>query len=296
MKALVLGSRGQLGRELMSAEWPSGVRVVGLGRAELDITDREALERSVAELAPAIVVNAAAYTAVDRAESEPEAAELANHHAPATLARACARQGAALIHVSTDYVFDGERPDAYREADAISPLGVYGRSKAAGEAAIRQRLEAHLIVRTSWVFGEHGSNFVKTILRLAAERDQLRVVADQRGRPTPAADLARALVALVDRCRGGDVPWGTYHFAGAGAATWHQVAELVVERQAPRTGRRPEVVPIATSDYPTPARRPKNSVLATEKLERTFGVQPEPWQQGARRVVDALLARPDPLG
>jgi dTDP-4-dehydrorhamnose reductase len=290
MKVLVIGATGQLGSELIRAPWPAGIDVTGLGPDEIDIAEAASVDRSVSQHAPGLLLNAAAYTAVDRAESEADAAFRTNRDGSRSLARACAQHGIPLLHVSTDYVFDGNKMAPYTEDDPVAPLGVYGMSKAEGEAAIREALDAHLIVRTSWLFGALGPNFVKTIMRLTGERDELRVVADQHGRPTHARDLAHALITMVGRyAERLSAPWGTYHFAGAGATTWHEVARLVVEHQARRTGRQPRVVPISTSEYPTPARRPRNSVLATTKVEAAFGVKPLPWQEGVREVVDALL-------
>jgi dTDP-4-dehydrorhamnose reductase len=290
MNVLVLGCSGQLGSELVKMTWPAAIRVLGLTRAELDIADRARVDATFARLEPRFVINAAAYTAVDKAESQPEDARRTNADAPRVLARACSATGAALLHVSTDYVFDGTKVGPYLETDATCPLGVYGSTKAEGEDAVRNELPEHVIVRTSWVFGEFGANFVKTILRLAKERDQLRIVADQRGRPTHAADLASALRAVVAAHAAGRASlWGTFHYAGAGDASWYEVACSIVEAQAPYTGRTPEVVPITTAEYPTPARRPHNSVLDTSKFERTFGTQPQPWRSGVGHVVRAVL-------
>lgn len=286
----MFGSGGQLGRELARASWPDGVQPVCPPEADADITEPGAVERWIATPDVGCVINAAAYTAVDRAESERELAFRVNCDGPRVLARACANAHVPLIHVSTDYVFDGTKSGAYTEDDPVCPLGVYGESKAAGEAAVREALRQHVIVRTAWVFSAFGHNFVKTIVRLAAERDRLRVVADQFGRPTPAADLARGLIAVVAKhARGGDVGWGTYHFAGAGRASWHDLATSTVELQAIYTQRRPPVDPIATSDYPTPARRPLNSELETTRFVEEFACEPRPWRQGLQAVVNELF-------
>lgn len=293
---LVIGCRGQIGRELMAARMPAGVSRLGLGRGDLDLTDRDAVGRLIGRCRPALIVNAAGYTAVDRAESEPRAAFAVNADGPAGLAEAAAAAGSALIHLSTDYVFDGTKADAYTEDDPVGPLGVYGASKAAGEQAVRERLARHVILRTSWVFGAHGTNFIKTMLRLGRARDRLRVVADQRGCPTGAADIAAAIIGiarqLLTEGRGG--VWGTYHFAGRGATTWHGFAEAIFERAAPLWGRRPEVVPIATADYPTPARRPASSVLDCTRFERTFGLPRRPWTEQLDAVLPSLLGADPP--
>jgi dTDP-4-dehydrorhamnose reductase len=295
MQVVILGGGGQLGQELARASWPAGCAVRSFSRAELDITDPAAVTRA---LAPAeLVINAAGYTAVDKAESDAAAAFRINRDGPALLASACAGRGAPLLHISTDYVFDGTKSAPYTESDAVAPLSVYGESKAAGEAKVRELCAHHVILRTSWVVSAFGQNFVKTVLRLCRERERLRVVADQRGRPTPARDLARALVAIVDRCaHGAPIDWGTYHFASAGAASWHALATEVVQLQEPFTGRRPTVDRITTADYPTPARRPPNSVLDTSKLEQALGLQPVRWQQGVEGIVHELLSLAAPKG
>jgi dTDP-4-dehydrorhamnose reductase len=290
MQVIIVGSGGQLGSELQRATWPAGLKVVALSEAELDITDEQATKRALGQAD--LVINAAAYTAVDKAESERALAFRVNRDGPANLAQACALNDAPLIHVSTDYVFDGSKLGAYVEDDAVAPLGVYGASKASGETAVRNEHRKHIIVRTSWVVSAFGQNFVKTMLRLAGERDTLRVVADQVGRPTPAKDLARILIHIARRYEeGSPIPWGTYHFAAAGCTSWHGLATEVVELKARHSGRRPKVEPITTADYPTPALRPKNSELDTRKLEATLGLEIAPWQTGVADIVDELLAK-----
>jgi dTDP-4-dehydrorhamnose reductase len=241
---------------------------------------------------PTLIINAAAYTAVDRAESEPDAAFAANADAPAHLAEAAAAAGASLIHLSTDYVFDGAKPVPYTEDDAVRPLGVYGASKAAGERAIRERLDRHVILRTSWVFGLHGANFVKTMLRLGHARARLDVVADQSGCPTGAADIAAAIHGIARQILLGSRTnaWGTYHFAGRGSTNWYGFAEAIFERAEPIWGRRPQVTPIATADYPTPARRPTNSILDCTRFDRIFALPRRPWPERLDIVVRSLLS------
>ena len=289
---LVIGCHGQIGREVMAARPPAGVSPMGLGHGDTDITDRDAVRRVVDRDRPTLIVNAAAYTAVDRAESEPDAAFAVNTEAPAHLAEAAAAAGIALVHLSTDYVFDGAKTGAYTEDDPLRPLGVYGASKAAGERAIRERLDRHVILRTSWVFGTHGTNFVKTMLRLGRERDQVRVVADQWGCPTGAADIAEAILGIAHQLliERRDDAWGTYHFAGRGATNWREFAEAIFERAEPFWGRRPKVVPITTADYPTPARRPAASVLDCTRFDRTFALPRQPWTERLDVVVRQLLA------
>lgn len=287
---LVVGAGGQLGREVVALAGERAIALTALDRAGLDVTDGAAIERALEAARPDIVINAAAYTGVDRAESEPELAHAINAAAPGLLAQACARHGAALLHVSTDYVFDGTKRSAYVESDPIAPLGVYGASKAAGEGAVREALDRHVILRTSWVYGVHGANFLKTMLRLAGERDRLTVVADQHGCPSATRDIAEALFTAADAFRAGTAVPGTYHFAGTGATSWHGFATEIVAQAARHTGRRPEVAAITTADYPTPARRPANSELSSALFAERFGYKAVAWQQRTAEVVDRLLA------
>ncbi len=290
MRLLVTGANGQVGHALVRQ---GGAAVVGLDRAALDITDREAVRRAVGEHAPDLVVNAAAYTAVDRAEAEEETAFAVNRDGPAHLADACTEHGIPLIHLSTDYVFDGTKGAPYAETDPVNPLGAYGRSKAEGEEAVRERLGRHVILRTSWVFGDHGQNFVRTILRLGRERDALRVVADQRGNPTAAADIAHAVLTIARRtAEGEEASWGTFHFAGQPATTWHGFAEAILD-EARRHGpvRAEHVEPIPTSAYPTPAPRPADTRLDGSKLAAGWGIDAPPWRPALRAVVSSLVTR-----
>jgi dTDP-4-dehydrorhamnose reductase len=288
---LVFGSGGQLGQELVGLARASNVPLAALTRAQADISDPTQVERALAEIRPSIVLNASAYTKVDRAEAEEATAFQANATGPEILARACAGSGRPLIHVSTDYVFDGTQSGAYRESDPVAPLGVYGRSKLAGEEAVRRHLPQHVIVRTSWVYGIHGANFLKTILRLAGERDELRIVGDQNGCPTSTVDLAQALLAVAQALGEGRAVPGTYHFAGTGVTTWHGFASRIVEAQRPFTGRLPSVVPIRTEEYPTPAARPANSELDSSLFGRTFGFTARPWETAVDTTVAWLLSR-----
>ena len=292
MKLLVLGSAGQIGHELCRFAWPADYRVAGFDRAEVDITDQGAVTAAVDRERPDIVINAAAYTAVDRAESEPDAAWAGNCAGPGYLAAACRSAGIPLIHISTDYVFDGSKKGPYREDDPVNPLGVYGHSKEAGDRAVREALAEHVILRTAWVYSAHGHNFVKTMLRVAAERPMLRVVADQIGSPTSAADIAGAIAAIVQRLAAGDRHWGTYHFAGAGAVTWHGFAEAIFELASSWRGTPPKVEAITTADYPTPARRPANSVLDCRRIGEVFGIVPRPWREALAEVIGELYGRP----
>lgn len=288
LRALVIGTSGQLARELHRGAPTPQVQLIA--PEKVNLADPRATLALLERTSPDVILNAAAYTGVDRAESEREAAFAVNEVGPRVLANWCGAQKRPLLHVSTDYVFDGRKTSAYLEEDDVAPLGVYGESKLAGERAIRAEAEQYVILRTSWVFSAHGQNFVKTMVRLAREREELRVVADQLGRPTPAAELAQALLSLVDRYTlNGTLPWGTYHFAGAGSTSWHGFAEAIVMEQAQFTGKTPRVVAISTSEYPTPARRPPNSVLDTTRIELTLGLSPPPWQTGLRDVVRELF-------
>jgi dTDP-4-dehydrorhamnose reductase len=285
---LIFGSGGQLGFELMRTPWPEGLAPVGLARDACDIADPDAVRRAFDTAVPVLAVNAAAYTAVDKAETEPDAAFRTNRDGPAVLGAVCAERGIPLIHVSTDYVFDGSVPGAYRESDPVAPLGVYGRSKLEGEAALAAALEQHVTLRTAWVFGTHGHNFVKTMLRLGAERDQMRVVADQRGCPTPAEGLAAGIAAVAGAIRTGKGRWGVYHLAGDEPVTWHEFAAAIFAALAARTGRAPALTPITSAEYPTPVRRPANSVLDCAKIGRDYGVAPPSWRLGLDRVLNEL--------
>jgi dTDP-4-dehydrorhamnose reductase len=288
---LVFGGGGQLASELVEMAAADGTALTAVTWQQADITDPAQVARAIDDARPSLVVNAAAYTAVDKAESEPGLAMAVNADGPGVVAAACAAAGVPLVHVSTDYVFDGEKAGPYREDDPIAPLGVYGRSKAAGESAVRESWSRHLILRTAWLYGIYGSNFLKTMLRLAAERDELNVVADQRGSPTSTADLARAILVAAAALRRGAAPWGTYHVTGAGETTWHGFASRIVEAQAPVTGRHPRVNPITTAEYRTAARRPRNSVLDCSRFAATFGYRAPDWTVSVDRTVAALMAK-----
>lgn len=285
MKVLVLGAGGQVGRELCRRPWPAGYEIAARDHAGLEITRPDAVFEAIARERPDIVINAAAYTAVDRAETEAKAAWAANRDGPANLAASCRAAAIPLIHLSTDYVFDGANSGAYREDDPVNPLGVYGSSKEAGERAVREGLAEHVILRTAWVYSAHGHNFVKTMLRLAGERPALRVVADQTGSPTGAADIAAAIATIATRLAAGDAPCGTYHFTGAGSTTWHGFAAAIFELARPWRGDPPRVDAITTADYPTPARRPANSLLDCGKISRAFGIAPRPWRVALTDVI-----------
>jgi dTDP-4-dehydrorhamnose reductase len=290
MRVLICGAGGQVGHELMRHA-PAWVEAIGLDSAALDITDAQAVKRSVETIRPELIINAAAYTAVDKAESDTQRAYAVNRDGVAWLAREAERLAIPLFHISTDYVFAGDADEPYLETDATGPTGIYGHSKLAGELELAANCSRHLILRTSWVFGSHGSNFVKTMLRLGRERGELSVVADQRGCPTSANSIALALWRLADdyRQRGG-LTWGCYHFSGQPACSWHGFAEEIF-RQASHMGllaRAPNVKAITSAQYPNPAKRPEWSVLNCGKLSRTYGIEPADWRDELHQVLVAL--------
>ena len=290
-RILILGSTGQLGRELQRSFADAG-DVIARSREVADFSRPDQLRSIVRETAPQLILNAAAYTAVDRAESEPELARAINSHAPAVLAEEAQRANALFIHYSTDYVFDGSKSSPWVETDATNPLNVYGQTKLEGEQAIQQIGGPSLIFRTSWVYGPHGKNFLLTMLRLGNERRQLRVVDDQIGAPTSSIQLADATRRIADRILNGsataDFP-GIYHMACSGSTSWCGFARAIFA-QAERIlhAPPPDVVPIPTSEFPTPARRPAYSVLSGEKLFQTFGVRLAPWQAALEEVMARL--------
>lgn len=285
MKLLVTGARGQVGWELARLLAPLG-DVTAIDRGAVDLADEDALRRFIRDRAPDVIVNPAAFTAVDKAESQPDVAMAVNGRAPGVMAEAMARTGGLMIHFSTDYVFDGSKAAPWTESDAPNPLSVYGRSKLAGEDAVRAVGGAHFVFRTSWVYGRRGANFLLTMIRLAKERDELRVVADQHGAPTWCRMLAERTRDVIRRAwtdpdmrdRTREELSGVYHLTNAGATTWHGLASAIVATAPELADRRHvKVTPIATSDYPLPAPRPANSVLDNAKFERVFGVRAQPW-------------------
>ncbi len=284
MRLLITGCDGQVGTELTRQSVALGWEVKAVDRAELDITDFGAVNKVVRTFVPDAVVNAAAYTAVDKAENDRIAAFAVNRDGPKNIAVACADLDIPLIHYSTDYVFDGSKSDAYVESDPVAPLGVYGESKLAGELAVTENCPKHLILRTSWVFSAHGNNFVKTMLRLAGDREVLGVVADQTGKPTSAGEIARLTLAMLSRAEGN---WGLYHLAQPDATSWHAFAEAVFD-EAGKQGMLlnvREVRAIGTADYPTPAKRPANSALHCGKLVSAFGIDIKPWLVSLPEVI-----------
>ena len=288
---LVVGRSGQLARALARCSGLTGLSYVCLGRPDLDILDTGSVERAIAEVRPAALVNASAYTAVDRAEQDAGAAARLNAEAPGHLAEICARSAIPLIHISTDYVFNGTAHRPWRTSDAVDPASVYGTTKAAGEARIRENLDSHLIVRTSWLFGPDGNNFLKTMLRLAGERDSLAIVSDQTGTPTYVPDLAGGLDGMLRLVL--DTPdfarWGTYHMTNSGHTTWYEFAAEIFRHAAQSGVKTPHLEAIPTSAYPTEATRPAYSVLDTSETSRVFGVTLPAWQDAVGRCLRELL-------
>ncbi len=290
-RILILGANGQLGSELQHSFADAG-EVIACARDTIDLSRPDQLRDLVREIAPQLILNAAAYTAVDRAESEPEIARAINAHAPAVLAEEALRANAVLFHYSTDYVFDGSKTSPWLESDAPHPLNIYGQTKLEGEQAIQQIGGRAYVFRTSWVYGHHGKNFLLTMLRLGSDRKQLRVVDDQIGSPTSSIQLAEVTRRVADRILSGAVPAdsaGVYHMTCSGSTSWCGFARAIFQQAERRMHTpAPEVVPIPTTEFPTPARRPAYSVLDCEKLFQTFGVRLAPWQVALEDVMARL--------
>ncbi len=295
MKLLIFGARGQLGTALARESRRREIDAIPAGRREADITDMVAVRRMVDAAAPDIVVNAAAYTAVDKAETDAATAFAVNCDGAGNVAAACAAAGIALVQISSDYVFDGTGTRPYTEEDPVSPIGIYGRSKADGEAAVRTAVAEHLILRTSWLFGADGHNFVSTMLRLGEKQDSIRVVSDQVGCPTCADDLAAAVTTMAARVIAGPPAlWGTYHFCNCGTATWHGLAEKIFELARGRCPLQVDrLVAVTTAEFAAPAPRPAYSVLACDKIRRRFGISPRPWQEALAETLARILAEKD---
>ncbi len=283
MKALVFGRTGQVALEL-ARTCPEGVTLIQLGREAADFTDPAACVAALAQHTPDVVINAVAYTAVDRAEDDEATALAVNATTPGALAQAGADSGTPFLHVSTDYVFDGSGDQPWQPGDASAPLGAYGRTKLAGEEAIRAARGPHVILRTSWVISAHGNNFVKTMLRLSESRDRLTIVADQIGGPTPARAIAQALWTMAQAFAAGTAPSGTYHFSGTPDVSWADFARGIFDH----ANRTVEVVDIPSSDYPTPAARPGNSRMDCSTLQQDFGIVRPDWRDGLTDILADL--------
>ena len=290
----IIGKNGQLGNALFRRSPKGDVVIKAFGRSECDVTDADSVEQGLKNKSLDMLINAAAYTAVDQAESEPERAHAVNAQGPSNLAAFCARATIPLIHISTDYVFDGTKTTPYSESDAIAPLGVYGASKAQGEENVRNRLAHHIIIRTAWLYSATGHNFVKTMLRLGREKPVLKVVDDQHGGPTSAADLAAAVWQIIAAIRRNDRScWGTYHYCNQGETTWYGLAQSVFERARAYSGYTLQVkqlLPIPTSAYPTPARRPVYSVLNCDLIQSTFQMKIRNWHYALYDTMDELIS------
>ena len=293
MKILIIGASGQLGCELVQQAFSCNATVETPTRHQMDITKISQIENTIAKTQPSLVINAAAYTNVDRAETEPELAFAVNKTGTANLAQSCRERQIPLIHISTDYVFNGKKGKPYWEKDPTTPLGVYGQSKAEGEEKLRSILKAHIILRTSWLYSIFGHNFVKTILKLGQENEEISAVADHYGSPTSAADLAEALLKIAFHIvKKPKILWGTYHYCGNGIITWHEFAETILAMArffgSIRTRR---VKPITTDEYPTPARRPAFTALDCSRIKKNFGIIPKPWQASLQQTIGKIFSK-----
>jgi dTDP-4-dehydrorhamnose reductase len=288
MKILLTGAQGQIGQAIVQVNQQLGMHeIIPCDHRALDIANGLQVKEVLAQYQPDVVINAAAYTAVDKAESERELAFAVNAIGPKNLAQACEALHISLLHLSTDYIFDGQKKSSYSEEDPAAPLGVYGESKWQGEQAVREYCERHVILRVSWVFGEHGHNFVKTMLRLMQEREELKVVNDQHGCPTYAGDIAEVLLSICQDPK----QWGTFHYCGMAATTWYDFARVIREETAKLTTLRVKAIhPIPTSEYPTPARRPQNSVLNCDKFYTIYSMQPRSWREGLVKMLQQVLS------
>lgn len=282
MKFLITGNHGQVGSCLVSQlKAMPDVEILAVDRDKLDITNQEQVNRVVTLFKPDVIINAAAHTAVDKAEQEIELSYAINRDGPKYLAQAAQNNGAVILHISTDYVFAGDKDGSYNEMDPVEPQGVYGQSKLAGEVEVAEACKRHIILRTAWVFGEHGNNFVKTMLRLAESRESLSVVSDQIGGPTYAGDIAHALITIANKIvNESDNSYGIYHFSGLPHVSWYDFAKSIFDkaREQHLLDKEIDVNPIATVEYPTPAKRPANSKLDTQKITQKFGLNASDWQ------------------
>jgi dTDP-4-dehydrorhamnose reductase len=290
MKILTIGSKGQLGHELLIQGNNFGCKILPADLPELDITDKAQVKHWLEESQPSLIVNAAAYTAVDKAETEIDFAFAVNRDGPAILADVCDMFGIPLIHISTDFIFDGKKKSPYIESDPASPLSIYGKSKLEGEKEVRSRFKKHIILRTAWLYGVHGQNFAKTMLRLGREKEVISVVADQFGSPTSAVDLAEAILQIVSRMEySDDIKWGTYHYCGLGITTWHKFAEEILNLARNYVSiKTKNVKPISTAEYPTKATRPPFSALDCSLIKKNFNIATKPWQESLETVIRQL--------
>ncbi|OIN03913.1 dTDP-4-dehydrorhamnose reductase [Shewanella algae] len=288
MRVIITGCYGQVGCSLTERlAKDANTTVLALDRDTLDITNQDAVNAVVTEFKPTIIINAAAHTAVDRAEEEVELSYAINRDGPQYLAQAAQHVGAAILHISTDYVFEGNKVGEYVETDTTNPQGVYGASKLAGEIAVAEACNKHIILRTAWVFGENGNNFVKTMLRLSVNRDELNIVGDQFGGPTYAGDIANALIQIAKRIEQGDaIEFGVYHFSGLPHVSWYDFAETIfdIALEQGAINKKPSLSSITTEQYPTPAKRPNNSRLNTDKITRVFTIEASDWKLALNNI------------
>ncbi len=291
MTILVIGENGQVARSLVQEASRGGTPLLAAGRPTIDLQDAASIVASLDRAKPSLVVNAAAYTAVDKAESEPDLAFAINAGGVGQLGAECARRDIPIIHLSTDYVFDGTKSSAYVETDPVAPINVYGRSKLAGETKLREAHDKHIIIRTAWVYSPFGANFLKTMLRVGGSRPEVSVVSDQHGNPTYAPHLADAILTIAERLQDGDNGglWGTYHAAGAGDTTWCEFAAAIFDVGRELGLSLGTAVPITTAQYPTPAKRPGNSRLDCSLLQQRFGVRLPDWRLGTRACIEQLV-------
>lgn len=291
MKMLIIGSKGQLGWELTRQCKNHGFSSMALDLPELDITDLPQVENTISDYKPSIVINASGYTNVDNAETQAGAAFAVNSEGPANLAETCAKHKISFIHISTDYVFDGSKGEPYFETDSVSPLGIYGQSKEEGESRVRSMLEHHIIIRTSWMYGVHGHNFVKTMLRLGNEKEIIKVISDQYGCPTCAFDLAEAIMNISGQIASDSkTAWGTYHYCGHGITTWHGFTKEIFEIASKyRRFKISNVEAITTAEYPTKAKRPPFSALDCNLIKKSFGINTKPWKESLKKTIEQIL-------
>ena len=289
-KILLTGAKGQLGNEIVNLAKNLNLTLYPVTHTQLNITNLEKIEYVLATIKPNYIINAAAYTAVDKAEKESELAFSINALGVKNLAKIGQKYDIPLLHISTDYIFDGQKKNAYNEEDEAQPLSVYGQSKLSGENFLRDIWYKHIILRVSWVFGVFGNNFVKTIIRLAGERNELRIITDQKGAPTYAGDIAKALLKIIECLDKGQTDWGTYHYTGTPALSWYEFAKKIVnEAKQHQQFILKQIIPITASEYPSIAHRPFNSELACQKITQTFNIKPNNWSDGLYKVIKILL-------
>jgi len=291
MKLLIIGSKGQLGSELVIECKRNDFSFLALDLPEFNITDSPQVKKTLADFMPSIVINASAYTNVDMAETEPKMAYTVNSDGPANLAVSCDKNRIPIIHISTDYVFDGSKGQPYAESDPVSPLGIYGKSKEKGESKLRSVLKQHIILRTSWLYSAYGNNFVKTMLKLGKEKEIIKVVSDQYGCPTCAADLAEAVVDISKQItQNFKIAWGTYHYCGLGITTWHEFAKAIFEIASQYQNYKvSSVEAITTAQYPTKTKRPAFSALDCGLFKKHFGINIKPWQESLEKTIERIL-------